>query len=52
MSVSDQTFPDTWRKPPFIKNPLLRWGIIIASAIYLALAFGTMDVDWERAAEG
>lgn len=52
MSVAETDFPSTWKKPPFIKSPLLRWSIIIGSTIYLALAFGTMDVDWERAAEG
>jgi phosphonate transport system permease protein len=52
MSVAEPEFPSSWKKPPFIKSPLLRWSIIIGSAIYLALAFGTMDVDWERAAEG
>ena len=52
MSVAEQTFPSSWRRPPFIKNPLLRWSIIIGAAIYLALAFGTMDVNWQRAAEG
>jgi len=52
MSVVEPDFPSSWKKPPFIKSPLLRWSIIIGSAIYLALAFGTMDVDWERAAEG
>jgi len=52
MSAADTDFPSTWKKPPFIKSPLLRWSIVIASAIYLALAFGTMDVDWQRAAEG
>lgn len=52
MSTSDQPFPTSWRKPPFIKSPLLRWSITIGVAIYLALAFGTMDVNWARAAEG
>jgi len=52
MSVAEPDFPSSWKKPPFIKSPLLRWSIIIGSAIYLALAFGTMDVDWARAAEG
>ena len=52
MSVTDTNFPTSWKKSPFIKSPLLRWSIIIGSAIYLALAFGTMDVNWERAAEG
>lgn len=42
----------TWKRRPFIRNPLLRWGLLLATAIYLALAFGTMDVDWGRVGEG
>lgn len=41
-----------WKRPPFIKNPTLRWGLVLGVAIYLALAFGTMEVNWTRVAEG
>ena len=41
-----------WKRPPFIQNPLLRWGLWFGLAIYLALAFGTMEIDWNRFAEG
>ena len=41
-----------WKKPPFIKNARLRWALGIGAAVYLALAFGTMEVDWGRVAEG
>ncbi len=41
-----------WKRPPFIANPTLRWGIWVGSAIYLALALGTMEVDWNRVTEG
>ena len=41
-----------WKRPPFIENSLLRWGLWLGAGIYLALAFGTMEIDWERAAEG
>jgi phosphonate transport system permease protein len=41
-----------WKRPPFIKNPTLRWGLVLGAAIYLALAFGTMEVNWSRVAEG
>ena len=44
--------PRRWRKPPFIKDSRLRWAIALGAAIYLALAFGTMDVNWGRVAEG
>lgn len=42
----------TWKRPPFITNPLLRWGLVVGGAIYLALAFGTMEINWGRVADG
>lgn len=42
----------TWRRPPFIENPTLRWLLVIGSGIYLALALGTIEVNWSRIAEG
>lgn len=41
-----------WRRPPFIKSQRLRWCLWLGAAIYLALAFGTMDVNWSRVFEG
>lgn len=41
-----------WKKPPLISSPLLRYGLLLGAAIYFALAFGTMEVDWDRVAEG
>jgi phosphonate transport system permease protein len=41
-----------WRRPPFIKNPRVRWFLWIAAAVYLALALGTMDINWHRVFEG
>lgn len=45
-------YPDNWKRPPFIKNPAVRWAIIVGAAVYLATALGTMDVNWSRVAEG
>jgi len=42
----------TWKKPPFIQSSLLRWSLIVGGALYLALVFGTMDVNWGRVADG
>ncbi len=51
--MSTSTFsPRFWKKPPLIRNPRLRWGLTIGVAIYLALAFGTMEINWARVAEG
>lgn len=41
-----------WRPPPLVANPLLRWGIVAAAAIYLYLALSGMPVNWARVAEG
>ncbi len=52
MSDAAANYPSSWKKPPMIRNPMLRWGIITGSAVYLAIALGTMDVNWIRAWEG
>jgi len=41
-----------WTKPPFIRSRLLRWGLGLGIAFYLAFAFGTTEVNWERVADG
>ena len=41
-----------WRPPPLIDNPWLRWAIYGGGALYLALALGTLQVNWGRVAEG
>lgn len=35
-----------------IKSPLLRWMLWLGVGIYLAVAFGTLDVNWGRVIEG
>ena len=54
MSTSSQTvsYPSSWQKPPFIENPLLRWGLIVGAVIYLTAALGTMEIDIDRVMEG
>ncbi|MCZ6724383.1 MAG: phosphonate ABC transporter, permease protein PhnE [Gammaproteobacteria bacterium] len=42
----------TWKRPPIIKSPVWRWALWLGVAIYLSLAFGTMEVNWGRVAEG
>src|SRR5699024_12364512 len=41
-----------WRKPPFIANPLLRWGLIIGSVVYIVWALHTLPFDWDRIEQG
>jgi phosphonate transport system permease protein len=54
MSTSSQnvSYPSSWQKPPFIENPLLRWGLIVGAVIYLTAALGTMEIDIDRVMEG
>lgn len=44
--------PRVWRKPPLIKSPALRWALWTGAALYLAVSFDTMEVNWLRVWEG
>ncbi|WP_343501731.1 phosphonate ABC transporter, permease protein PhnE [Alloyangia pacifica] len=44
--------PDTWRKPPFIANPLLRWAVYLGALAYFFWVAATMPIDWARVAQG
>ncbi|SOE08637.1 phosphonate transport system permease protein [Hoeflea halophila] len=48
----DDRLGTTWKKPPLITNPALRWGLFVGAAIYLVLAVTSLDVNWARVAEG
>jgi len=41
-----------WKRPPFISNSWLRWGLLATAILYLALAYATTEVDWGRVAAG
>lgn len=41
-----------WRRLPLIESPRLRWGIVLGVLVYLVLALASVEVDWERVAEG
>ncbi len=41
-----------WRKPAFVKNPVLRWTLILGFIAYLIAAFMTIEVDWGRVYDG
>src|SRR3546814_16927795 len=49
---SDVCSSDLWSKPPFIRDARLRWALGLGAALYLAVAFGTLDINWLRVAEG
>jgi len=48
----EQRVGSEWRKPHFVKNPILRWTLILGALVYLVLAFGSIDVNWARVSEG
>jgi phosphonate transport system permease protein len=37
-----------WRRPHFVENPYLRWGIIVAIAVYLVYASNAVELNPER----
>ena len=42
----------TWRKPPFIANPALRYAFFAAIAVYFIWAISTLPFNWERIQQG
>jgi len=42
----------TWRRPALIKNARLRWALWLGVGLYLAVAFGTLDINWTRVMDG
>lgn len=45
-------YPGKWQRPPLIKSARLKWVLWLGFAAYLAAAYGTIDVNWSRVAEG
>lgn len=45
-------FRETWSRPPFIKRAWLRWTLYICALVYLALAIGSIEVNWTRVWDG
>ncbi|RJE89248.1 phosphonate ABC transporter, permease protein PhnE [Paracoccus onubensis] len=43
---------DSWRKPPMIANPVLRWVTILGIFAYILWSVATLPIDWQRVAEG
>jgi phosphonate transport system permease protein len=42
----------TWRRPPLIADPRLRWLVYGAALLYLLLATSTVEVNWARVWDG
>ncbi|WP_319415365.1 phosphonate ABC transporter, permease protein PhnE [Marispirochaeta aestuarii] len=41
-----------WKRPPFIANPVLRYGLLTAFVVYFAYVFNTLEVNPERIVRG
>lgn len=41
-----------WRKPPFIANPFLRYGLFALVLVYLFWAISTLPFNWDRIVQG
>lgn len=52
MSGESAPAPRSWRKPPFIANPVLRWGLILLAVAYVCWAVIILPFDWQRIQEG
>ena len=51
--MTDQTADfRRWKKPPMIKNRWLRLLVFVGLPLYVALAFGSMEINWVRIIEG
>ena len=51
MSAASQSMR-MWRPPPLVKRAWLRWLLWLAAACYLAVALGTIEVNWARVWDG
>lgn len=44
--------PDSWRKPPFIASPALRYGLIVLVIAYVVWSLSSLPFDWDRISDG
>lgn len=52
MTMLDAQLGTPWKKPPFIKNAILRWALLILTVVFLYFSFSTIEVNWARVARG
>lgn len=46
------TIKDSWQRPPFIANPVLRWVVYGGIMIYVVWVCATLPIDWARVSQG
>ena len=48
-----QVWPTRWKRPPqLVRSRFWRWTLGLGALVYLALALGTVDINWTRVIEG
>ncbi|MFL9823675.1 phosphonate ABC transporter, permease protein PhnE [Rhodoplanes sp. SY1] len=52
MTLAAASYPDHWRRPPFVARPWLRVALYGGAILYLVLAVGSVEVNGARLAEG
>lgn len=52
LEPSASAIPRPWRRPPLIRHRALRWASGAGAAIYLTLAFASLDINWLRVFQG
>ncbi len=52
MSSATASTARTWKRPPRISNPVLRYSLLLGTLIYLYFAVGSYDVNWSRVYQG
>ena len=54
MSTTTKDSPQarTWSRPPFIRNPRVRWAIYVGVFAYVVIAVWSIDFNFERMMEG
>ena len=50
--MSAPAYPTSWRAPKLIPNPIARYGLLLAIAVYLLWSLNALDIDWQRVEQG
>ena len=45
-------YPETWKRPGLISNPLLHRGVMALAVLYVLWSIGSLDIDWHRVSQG
>ena len=45
-------YPTTWRRPPFIERPWLRYALYLGAIVYLVIGLDSGTVNWQRIWDG